>query len=120
MNELDNIPQKQSIEIETVQLDSSVKEKIDQLNQKQNLLVNDFGQIHIRKKEIIEELKNLEEILEKSEQEFKTVANELKQVLDDLDDKYPQMRINLKDGMIQYQPGALTRRQMAEQQGRSI
>jgi hypothetical protein len=120
MAELDSIPQKQNIEIETIQLEDSIKQQIEQLNQKQNLLVNDFGQIHIRRKEISEELKSLDEILEKSEIEFKSVANELKDLLDGLDDKYPQMRINLKDGVIQYQPGALTRRQLAEQQGRSI
>lgn len=120
MAELDNIPQKQSIEIETVQLDDSIKQQLEQLNQKQNVLVSDFGQIYIRKKEISEELKTLDEVLEKTEIEFKTVANELKDLLDGLDDKYPQMRINLKDGVIQYQPGALTRRQVAEQQGRSI
>jgi predicted nuclease with TOPRIM domain len=120
MAELDNIPQKQSIEIETVQIDSSIKEKIEQLTQKQNVLVSDFGQIHIRKREIAEELKNLEEILEKSENEFQSVSVELKQIFDDLDEKYPQMRVNVKDGIIQYQPGAPTRRQLAEQQGRSL
>ncbi len=120
MAELDSIPQKQNIEIETVQLEDSIKQQLEQLNQKQNLLVNDFGQIHIRRKEITEELKNLDEIQEKTEIEFKSVANQLKDLLDGLDDKYPQMRVNLKDGVIQYQPGALTRRQVAEQQGRSI
>lgn len=120
MAELDNIPQRQSIEIETVQLDTETKEKIEQLNQKQNLLLNDFGQIHVRKKELSQELKNLEEILEKTEIEFQNVSSEIKQVLDDLDDKYPQMRLNIKDGIIQYQPGAPTRRQLAEQQGRPL
>jgi hypothetical protein len=33
-----------------------------------------------------------------------------------LDDKYPQSRLNLQDGTIQYQPGAPTRKQQAEQQ----
>jgi hypothetical protein len=33
-----------------------------------------------------------------------------------LDEKYPQGRINLQDGTIQYQPGAPTRKQQAEQQ----
>lgn len=117
MAELDKFAQKQSIEIETVKMEDSVKEKIEQLNQKQNLLVNDFGQIYIRKKEIAEELKRLDEILEKSEVEFKLVADELKSVFDELDEKYPQMRINIKDGIIQYQPGAPTRKQLLEQQG---
>ena len=42
---------------------------------------------------------------------------ELKEVLDSLDDKYPQGRINLQEGTVQYQPGAPTRKQLAEQQG---
>jgi hypothetical protein len=33
-----------------------------------------------------------------------------------LDDQYPQGRINLKEGTIQYQPGAPTRKQLEEQQ----
>ena len=41
---------------------------------------------------------------------------ELKEVLDSLDDKYPQGRINLQDGTVQYQVGALSRKQIAEQQ----
>jgi orotate phosphoribosyltransferase len=56
MNELDNIPQKQSIEIESVKIEDSVKEKLEQLNQKQNIFINDFGQIYLRKKEIQAEL----------------------------------------------------------------
>ncbi len=52
MAELDNIPQKQSIEIATVKIDDSTKQKLEQLNQKQNVLIADFGQIYLRKKEI--------------------------------------------------------------------
>ena len=54
--------------------------------------------------------------LEKSEDEFRIISSELKDGLDDLDDKYPQARINLQEGYLQYQPGSLSRRQLAEQQ----
>ena len=94
MGDLDNIAQKQSIEIATVKIDDSTKQKLEQLNQKQNVLISDFGQIYLRKKEI---------------------SDELKQTLEDLDEKYPQMRINLQEGMIQYQPGAPSRKQMASE-----
>jgi hypothetical protein len=40
----------------------------------------------------------------------------LKEIIEALDDRYPQGRINLQDGTIQYQPGAPTRKQQAEQQ----
>ena len=115
MAELDNIPQKQSIEIATVKIDDSTKQKLEQLNQKQNVLIADFGQIYLRKKEITNELANLEVVLEKSEAEFKLIADELKQALEDLDEQYPQMRINLQEGVIQYQPGAPSRKQMASE-----
>ena len=116
MAELDKIPQKQSIEIEIAKLDEAVLTNITDLNQKSNNLIADFGQIYIRKREIEEELTRLDEILEKAENDFKSVNLELKEVLDSLDDTYPQGRINLQDGTVQYQVGALSRKQIAEQQ----
>ena len=116
MAELDNIPQKQTIEIETVKLDESVVKTITELNQKSNAMVGDFGSIYLRKKEIAEELIKLDAILEDAEAQFKSVNAELKEIVDALDDKYPQGRINIQEGMIQYQPGALSRKQLAEQQ----
>jgi hypothetical protein len=116
MAELDKIPQKQSIEIEIAKLDESVLQSITDLNQKSNNLIADFGQIYIRKREIEDELIRLGEILEKSENDFKSINLELKEVLDSLDEKYPQGRINLQEGTVQYQPGAPSRKQLAEQQ----
>ena len=120
MAELDNIPQKQTIEIETVKLDESVVKTITELNQKSNTLIADFGSIYIRKKEMAEELEKLDSILEDAEAQFKSVNAELKEIVDALDEKYPQGRINLQEGMIQYQPGALTRKQLAEQQTQQV
>jgi len=116
MAELDNIPQKQSVEFEIVKLEESVLTSITELNQKINAIISDFGNIYIRKKEIEEELKRLDTILEESEAKFKLTNEELKEILDVLDDKYPQGRINLQDGLIQYQPGVPSRKQLAEQQ----
>ena len=114
---LDNIPQKQSIEIEIVKLDEKILHSITDLNQKSANIINEFGQIYIRKREIENELISLDEILEKGEDEFKAANFQLKEIVDALDETYPQGRINLKDGTIQYQPGAPTRKQQqAEQQ----
>jgi hypothetical protein len=113
---LDNIPQKQSIEIEIVKLDEKTLQSITDLNQKSANIINEFGQIYIRKREIENELISLNEFLEKGEDEFKAANFELKEIVDALDETYPQGRINLKDGTIQYQPGAPTRKQQAEQQ----
>jgi len=97
-------------------VDETIYERLKELNQKSNLLIGDFGNIYIRKKELAEELVRLDEILEKAEGEFKTVNSEINQTLDALDEQYPQGRINMQDGTIQYQPGAPTRKQLAEQQ----
>jgi hypothetical protein len=116
MAELDNIPTKQSIDLEIAKIDSEVLETIQKLNQEINNYLLDFGQIHIRRKDISEELIRLEEILEKSEDAFKLVNTQLREVMDNLDDKYPQGRLNIQEGTITYQPGAPTRKQIAEEQ----
>jgi hypothetical protein len=116
MAALDNIPQKQTIEIEIAKLDEGVLKSITDLNQKSNTIISDFGNIYIRKKELSEELARLDTILEEAESEFKAVNVELKAVLEQLDETYPQGRINIQDGTVQYQPGAPTRKQLAEQQ----
>jgi|LauGreDrversion4_2_1035121.scaffolds.fasta_scaffold00187_26 predicted nuclease with TOPRIM domain len=116
MAELDNVPQTQSIEIAKVKVEESLLNNITELNNQLGAIINEFGQIYIRKKEISEELIRLDEILERAEDDFKLTNNKLKEALDELDEKYPQGRLNLQDGTIQYQPGAPTRKQLAEAQ----
>jgi hypothetical protein len=58
----------------------------------------------------------MDDFLEKGEDEFKVLNSELRDVIDGLDEKYPQGRINMQDGTIQYQPGAPTRKQLADMQ----
>jgi hypothetical protein len=113
---LDNIPQKTTVEIEAVKLDEKTFELITELNQKSAKIINEFGQIYMRKREIQNELTNLDEFLQKGEDELKSTSLELNEILDALDDKYPQGRINLQDGTIQYQPGAPSRKQQAAEQ----
>ena len=113
---LDNVPQTQSIEIANVKIQEDVLKSMNDLNGKINLLISDFGQIYIRKKELNEELIRLDDILERAEDEFKSANNQMKEIVDSLDEEYPQGRINLKEGTIQYQPGAPTRKQQEEMQ----
>ncbi len=113
---LDNVPQQQQITIETAKIDAELYQSMQDLNQKINALIIEFGQIHIRKKEINEELVRMDDFLEKGEDEFKMLNVQMREIVDSLDEKYPQGRINMQDGTIQYQPGAPTRRQLAEQQ----
>lgn len=111
MAELDKIPQKTSIELETVKIEPEVLEKIKEINSDLNVIVNDFGQIYIRKKELNEELARLDEILEKGEDAFKDKNRELKTIVDSFEEKYPRHQIDLKEGVIIYQPGAPARTQ---------
>lgn len=113
---LDNVPTQQQITIETAKIDADIFKSMTDLNQKIQTIVLDFGQIYIRKKELNEELVKLDDILEKGEDEFKALNSQLRDILDELDEKYPQGRINTQDGTIQYQPGAPTRKQLAEMQ----
>ena len=121
---LDNIPtteetngvQTQSIQIAIEKLPQDSIESITNLNVKLNNLISSFGQIYIRKREITDEISKLDEILENGEDEFKSTNLQLKQIIDELDEKFPQGRINMQDGTIQYQPGAPTRKQVEQQQ----
>lgn len=113
---LDNVPQQQQITIETAKIDAGLYQSMQDLNQKINELIVEFGQIHIRKKEINEELVRMDDFLEKGEDEFKMLNVQMREIVDSLDEKYPQGRINMQDGTIQYQPGAPTRKQIAEMQ----
>jgi hypothetical protein len=116
MAELDKIPQKQSIEIELVKLDEKVLESINELNQKAAAIIQEFGKIYVRKKEIELDIISMDEFLVQGQEELAATNKELRDILDALDEQYPQGRINLQDGTIQYQPGAPTRKQQAEQQ----
>ena len=115
MGELDKIPTQQQITIETAKLDEDTLKNITEINQRINNFLMDFGSMHIRKKEISEELIRIEEALEKTEDMFKAANKQIKELMDAIDEKYPQGRINLQDGSVQYQPGAPTRKQLEEQ-----
>ena len=116
MAELDKIPQKQSIEIELVKLDEDVLKSITELNEKAASIIQEFGKIYVRKKEIELDIISMDEFLVQGQEELAATNKELRDIIDALDEQYPQGRVNLQDGTIQYQPGAPTRKQQAEQQ----
>ena len=115
MAELDKIPQKQAVEIETVKLEDSVLKNVTDLNNQLANIVSRFGEIYIRRNELQNDLKRLDELQVQFDDEFKAKNDELRDVLDALDDKYPQGRINLQDGTITYQPGAPSKKQIQQQ-----
>jgi hypothetical protein len=115
MAELDKIPQKQAVEIETVKMEDSVLKNVTELNNQVANIISRFGEIYIRRNELQADLKRLDELQIQFDDEFKAKNDELREVLDALDDKYPQGRINLQDGTITYQPGAPSRKQIQQQ-----
>ena len=119
MAELDSIPQKQNIEIATAKIDGDTYTQLNELNNKLQGLFLEFGQIYIRKKEIQDEIIRMDDVLERGEDEFKMTNEKIRELVDELDEKFPQGRINMQDGTIQYQPGAPTRKQQAELQRQS-
>ena len=117
---LDSIPTKTTIELESVKLDEALLQEIKNLNTNLQNYVTDFGNIYLRRKDLMEESKRIEETLIRVEEEFKKKNDEFKTMMENLDDKYPGGRLNLADGTIQYQPGALSRKQQAEMQMQSL
>jgi uncharacterized membrane-anchored protein YhcB (DUF1043 family) len=111
---LDNIPTKQSVEIETVKLDDTTLKEITELNSELNGIVSRFGEIYLRRKDIQNELESLDKMTESFEDEFKAKNSQMRDILDSLDEKYPQGRLNLQDGTMTYQPGAPTRKQLQQ------
>jgi hypothetical protein len=67
---LDNIPVKSTIEIETVKLDENTFSEIKNLNQTLNSFVTEFGNLYLRKKDLMEESRRIDEITIKLEEEF--------------------------------------------------
>lgn len=113
---LDNIPVKSTVEIETVKLDEPTLNAVKSLNQTLNAYVTEFGNLYLRRKDLMDESRRIDELTIKLEEEFKNKNEEFKKMMDDMDDKYPGGRLNLVEGTIQYQPGALSRKQIAEMQ----
>jgi hypothetical protein len=116
MAELDNIPQTQTVELAQVKLDDSTFEKIKELNSRVQSLLLEVGSIYIRRKEMEEEILRMADVLEAHESEIKSSNLQLNDMASEIDDKYPQARINVADGTVQYQPGAPSRKQQQAEQ----
>jgi len=96
-------------------LEDSVLQNVTEVNNQIANIVSRFGEIYIRRNELQADLKRLDDLQIQFDDEFKAKNDELRELLDALDDKYPQGRINLQDGTITYQPGAPSRKQIQQQ-----
>lgn len=115
-----DVPQIQNVEIATTKLDDDVIKQIQELNQKSSAIIQEFGSIYLRKQQIEEEKLRMDEFLEKINDDYKLYQQQLNEIGEQIDEKYPQGRINIQDGTVQYQPGAPTRKQLAEQQQQPV
>ena len=95
---------KQQIELLTIDLGESTIGSIKEKNAKINDIVNAFGQIYLRKKELNEELEKLETTLQQAEADFKESNDALREELSVLDKEYPRGQINLQEGTLTYNP----------------
>lgn len=96
--------QKTTVELVTKPLEGGIIDPIRETNAKIQEMVNVFGQLYLRKKELNEELNALETNLEKAEEDFKNLNSELKGLLSTLDKDYPRGQIDLREGTITYRP----------------
>lgn len=97
-------PQTTSVELETIKMEESTLESIKELNGKLNNIVSAFGQMHIRRKELTEELEKIEDSFSRAEDDFKSTNSELNSILNDLEKDYPRGQVDLNAGTITYQP----------------
>jgi hypothetical protein len=74
-------------------LESSLVEKLKELNTRKNELVLNTGQLHL-------EIKQLEKIISAVELEFENTDKQLNGLLSDLEKQYPNGEIDLLEGTV--------------------
>jgi replication-associated recombination protein RarA len=94
----------QKIELVTVELTEDILTPLREGNGEIQNLINAFGQIYLRKKELAEEMDKLEEGLQRAEADFKTKNDELRELVSGLEKEYPRGQIDLKEGTITWNP----------------
>ena len=94
----------QKIELVTVELTEDILTPLREGNGKVQELVNAFGQIYLRRKDLEEEMVKLEEGLERAEADFKSQNDEMLKLVAELEKDYPRGQIDLKEGTITWNP----------------
>lgn len=95
---------KQKIELVTVEIEESKLEAIRETNNKLNELVNAFGQLYIRNKELEEEIQRLDEAKEQAEEDFQAKNKEMRELVSELEKDYPRGQLDLQQGTVTYNP----------------
>lgn len=107
---------KTSIDLVTVELSEEKLNEIKEYQGQLNQIVNQLGQMHIRKNELHAEMEGLTDAVEKAEEEFKTTNSEMRKELNKLERDYPRGQLNLEEGTITYNPAFKEQQQQQMQQ----
>ena len=76
-------------------LESSLVEKLKELNTRKNELIVNTGQLHL-------EIKQLEKLISVVESEFEDTNKQLNSLLSDLEKQYPNGEIDLLEGTVTF------------------
>jgi chromosome segregation ATPase len=96
--------QKTTVELVTKPLEEQTIENLRNLNGIIQDMINAFGQLYLRRKELDEEHQALEERLQQLEEDFKEANKNLKSALAELEKDYPRGQIDLREGTVTYRP----------------
>tara|TARA_B110000503_G_scaffold78177_1_gene120207 strand:+ start:668 stop:985 length:318 start_codon:yes stop_codon:yes gene_type:complete len=94
-------------------LEEGVVTPIKEANEEISQLVNVFGQLYLRRKELEDELVKLDEGVEKAEADFKEKNEAIRGLVNELEKEYPRGQINLQEGTITFDPSI--KEKMAQQ-----
>ena len=103
----------QKIELVTRTLEESVVTPVKEANEEISQLVNVFGQLYLRRKELEDELVKLDEGVEKAEADFKEKNEAIRGLVNELEKEYPRGQLDLQKGTITFDPSI--KEKMAEQ-----
>lgn len=87
---------KESLNVDVL---DSIKEKRDEVSN----LVMELGQVSLRTRELRNELVKLDQLKVSMETRFDEVNEQVKEILTELEVKYPKGEIDLAEGMIYYE-----------------
>jgi hypothetical protein len=93
---------KQQIELTSTKLADEKVEPLRQQNRLLNDMVMSFGQIHLRRNELQDELSNLEEQLANVESQYKEETKKMRELVSELEKEYPRGQIDLNEGVVTY------------------
>lgn len=84
-------------------LDQSTLDNIISHQTKMNEIMLSLGQIHLRSREVMAEINNLNKIKSDLEEQADTISTEFSKSLKELEVKYPKGEIDINEGVVIYE-----------------